>query len=52
LALTFGLGPDTVISSLEIQWPSGFRQHLSNIAANQFVTIDESSGIVSKEPKR
>ena len=52
LALTFGLGPDTVISSLEIQWPSGVHQRLTNIAANQFVTIDERSGIIPKEPKR
>jgi hypothetical protein len=47
LALTFGLGPDTVVSSLEIQWPGGVRQRLTNIAADQFVTIDEARGIIA-----
>jgi len=51
LALTFGLGPDTAVSSLEIQWPSGARQRLANIAANEFVTVDESRGIIAREAK-
>ncbi len=45
LALTFGLGRDQVISSLSIEWPSGARQQFKKVAANQFLTIDESSGI-------
>jgi enediyne biosynthesis protein E4 len=52
LALTFGLGRDTVVSSLEIAWPSGGRQKLTNIPADQFLTIDESRGIVARETKR
>ena len=52
LALTFGLGQDTVVSSLEIEWPSGTRQKLTNIPANQFLTIDEGRGIVARETKR
>jgi hypothetical protein len=51
LALTFGLGPDTGVSSLEIQWPSGVRQRLANIAANQFVTVDEARGIIARKAK-
>jgi hypothetical protein len=46
LALTFGLGSDTAVSTIEIEWPSGTVQKLSNIAANQFLTIDETRGIV------
>jgi hypothetical protein len=46
LALTFGLGHDTTVSAIEIEWPSGARQKITNVAANQFVTIDESRGIV------
>jgi hypothetical protein len=51
LALTFGLGPDTLISSLEIQWPSGVRQRLANIAADQFITVDEARGIIARAAK-
>jgi enediyne biosynthesis protein E4 len=48
LAVTFGLGNDPVVTALEIEWPSGARQRLTNIAANQFITVDEEKGIVSK----
>jgi len=37
----FGLGAETKISSLEIQWPSGIRQTLKNPAADQFLTLEE-----------
>ncbi|MBV9406940.1 MAG: CRTAC1 family protein [Acidobacteriaceae bacterium] len=46
LALMFGLARDRVVNSLSIEWPSGTRQTFKNIAANQFLTIDESRGIV------
>ncbi|MBV8551519.1 MAG: CRTAC1 family protein [Acidobacteriaceae bacterium] len=46
LALTFGLAKDKQVSSLIVEWPSGTRQQFSNIAPNQFLTIDESRGIV------
>ncbi len=48
LALTFGLGQDPQVTSLEIDWPSGTRQKLTNIAANQFITVDEEKGIISR----
>jgi len=48
LALTFGLGQDPQVNSLEIDWPSGTRQKLTNIAANQFITVEEEKGIISK----
>jgi hypothetical protein len=48
LALTFGLGRDAMVSTLEIEWPSGTRQKLTNIQANQFITVDEAKGIVAK----
>jgi hypothetical protein len=41
LALTFGLGADTVASAIEIEWPSGTRQKLTNVAAGQHLTIQE-----------
>jgi uncharacterized protein YndB with AHSA1/START domain len=48
LAVTFGLGNDPAVKSLEIEWPSGARQKLTDIAANQFITIEEGKGIVAK----
>ncbi len=41
LALTFGLGKDAAASAIEIEWPSGTKQKLSNVAANQHLTIKE-----------
>jgi hypothetical protein len=46
LTLTFGLGADTVVSSVEIEWPSGTRDRVANITARQLVTIEEGRGIV------
>ncbi len=37
----FGLGPETKIASIEIRWPSGVQQILSNVAADQFLNVDE-----------
>src|SRR4051812_12208136 len=51
LALTFGLGQDTSVTSLEIEWPSGTKQKLTNISANQSITVDEARGIVAKTSK-
>jgi enediyne biosynthesis protein E4 len=51
LALTFGLGKDANVSAIEIDWPSGSKQKLTNIAANQFITIDETRGVVASGRK-
>jgi hypothetical protein len=48
LALTFGLGKDTSVNSLSIEWPSGAKQTFKNIAANQLINVDESKGIAGK----
>ncbi len=49
LALTFGLGKDTA-AAVEIVWPSGLVQKLGSLAADQFVTVDESRGITARSP--
>ena len=41
LALTFGLGKDTVATTIEIEWPSGTRQKLANVAANRQLVVKE-----------
>ena len=46
LNLTFGLGQDPIIKNISIEWPSGIKQHFSNINPNQLVTIDEMKGII------
>ena len=46
LVLTFGLGAQTKADSVEIQWPSGQVDKLSNVTAGQTVTVQEGKGIV------
>src|SRR5215472_1120151 len=41
LALTFGLGGETTAPSVEIDWPSGKHQKLTNIKANQRLQVTE-----------
>ena len=41
LALTFGLGKDELIKGIDIQWPSGRKDHFTNQKANQFLKIRE-----------
>jgi hypothetical protein len=48
LALTFGLGKDTSVSAIEVEWPSGQKDRITNVAANQLLLIEEGKGIVSK----
>jgi hypothetical protein len=40
----FGLGVDSVARTIEIQWPSGIRQTLTDIAGDHVVKIDEPVG--------
>jgi len=49
LIQTFGLGRDTEATDLEIDWPSGTKQKLGRLAANQTVTVEEGKGIVARE---
>ena len=46
LALTFGLKRDAKITRLSVEWPSGKMQQFNDLPVNQFVTIDESAGMV------
>jgi len=44
--LHFGLGRETS-ADLEIHWPSGMRESLKGVTANQIVVVKEGMGIVS-----
>jgi hypothetical protein len=48
LALTFGLGRDPTVKSVEIEWPSGIQQRLTDLAVNQLITVAEGRGISSQ----
>ena len=37
----FGLGAESAVSSIEIRWPSGIRQKLTHVKADQFLRVDE-----------
>ena len=41
--LHFGLGSDTLITSLRIEWPDGQVSTLNNVSADQFLVIDHPS---------
>ena len=45
----FGLGKNTRIESLEVTWPSGRIDHLSNLPVDEFIAIQEGTGIVPRE---
>jgi hypothetical protein len=47
LVLTFGLAHHDKADTIEIRWPSGQVDRLSNIAAGQTVTVTEGKGITS-----
>jgi len=37
----FGLGEESKVASVEIRWPSGIKQTLKDIDADQLLKIDE-----------
>lgn len=45
LTLTFGLGRDTSVTSVDVRWPSGQTQTLKALAPNQVAVIDELRGL-------
>jgi hypothetical protein len=50
LVLTFGLGSSTKADAMEVQWPSGHTDKLTNVNAGQTATIQEGKGLVSSQP--
>jgi enediyne biosynthesis protein E4 len=45
--LHFGLGSDTTMQKVEIEWPSGAREELQKVAGDAIYTIVEGAGIRS-----
>jgi enediyne biosynthesis protein E4 len=50
LVLTFGLGASAKADSVEVQWPSGHTDKLSNVAGGQTVTVQEAKGVTAARP--
>jgi enediyne biosynthesis protein E4 len=44
--LHFGLGSDAMMKEIEIEWPSGQKQQLTNIPADAIYTVEEGKGII------
>ncbi|HYG82288.1 MAG TPA: CRTAC1 family protein [Pyrinomonadaceae bacterium] len=52
LRVHFGLGANRRVKSIEIRWPSGLVETLSDVAANQLVVVKEGAGIVRTALKK
>ena len=50
LRLHFGLGQEASISTVEISWPSGKKEHYRNLPAGFIYTIVENGGVQQKMP--
>ena len=50
LVLTFGLAHNEKVDTVEIRWPSGEVDRLSNARAGQTVTVTEGKGISASRP--
>jgi hypothetical protein len=46
LPLTFGLGTDKMVTAVDVEWPSGQKDHLDNVPLRQILTIEEGHGVV------
>ena len=47
LPVTFGLGPNDKIAKIEVTWPSGRTDTLTNVEANQLLVVKEGTGLAS-----
>ena len=47
LVLTFGLGQQTSVSTVQIDWPSGQVDKLTNVTADQSILVQEGKGIIA-----
>jgi hypothetical protein len=50
LRLHFGLGSHPRADKVEVTWPSGTKEMLTNLAADRFYVVQEGKGVVSTQP--
>ena len=48
LPVEFGLGAHTRVDRIEVRWPNGAVQAFTDVAADQFLTIDEINPIITR----
>ena len=48
--VTFGLGPASAVTSVEVDWPNGRRDRFPGMTGDQAITIEEGKGIVRRVP--
>jgi enediyne biosynthesis protein E4 len=46
LTVTFGLGADTDVRSLTIEWPAGTTDRVTSVPIDRIITVEEGKGIV------
>jgi hypothetical protein len=50
LILTFGLASHSQADAIEVRWPSGQVDHLTNVSADQIITVKEAQGLAAAKP--
>jgi hypothetical protein len=50
LRLHFGLGGHELVDKMEILWPSGAKESLTQLASDRFYVVQEGKGVVSSHP--
>ena len=46
----FGLGPDSVVKELRVEWPSGAVQTLRDVSADRIINVrEDEAGATSEE---
>jgi hypothetical protein len=49
LRVHFGLGDHTTVDRVEVLWPNGKKEVLTNLAADKFYVVREGEGVVSSK---
>jgi enediyne biosynthesis protein E4 len=52
LPVTMGLGARTGIRSVEVTWPTGRKETVTGVHADEAITIEEGKGLVARVPLR
>jgi hypothetical protein len=52
MPMTFGLGKpeEGMTLSLEINWPGGQKDRITDLKPNQSITVQEGKGVIASEP--
>jgi hypothetical protein len=52
LPITVGLGSRTAIKAIEVTWPTGRKETVTGVRADESITIEEGKGLVAHTPFR